>query len=137
MAEQPSSSKLLIKYYKIKDTKQLVDKLNSLPEEKFGVLEIKEDKYNRLVKWNNKKTNLKDLFKIISPAENKKFIVSLFQSMLKTIDSDSDALSEARKMKSPGSFSVGDSVDSAYSALLGNDRKRRESLRHLLDQLKL
>ena len=135
MAEQSSSSKLLKKYYKIKDIEQLVDRLKNLPDEKYGALEIKEDKFNRSVKWNNEKTNLKDLFKIITPGENKKFIVSLIKSMLKNIDSDAEALSNAREMKAPGSIAAGAWVDSAYSALSGNDRKRRESLRHLLDQL--
>jgi hypothetical protein len=51
---------LLKKYYKIKDIKQLVEQLKNLPEEKFGALEIKDDKYNRSVKWKNKDISLKE-----------------------------------------------------------------------------
>lgn len=135
MAEQSSSSKLLKKYYKFSNTKQLVVRLNNLPDEKYQALEIKEEKYNRTVEWKNEKRDLKDLVSKNTVAENKKLIVSLIPSMLRFIDADAHSLSDAREMNSPGSMGAGAWVDSAYSDLLRRDRSRRDTLRHILDQL--
>ena len=137
MSEVLASSKFLKKYYKIIGIEELVLRLTNLPEDRFVPLAIKDTKFDRSIKWKNEKISLKDLLAINTPEENKKLLIGLLPQMLKIIDSDADVLIEGRAMKAPGSIMEGGWVDSAYSSLLISDRNRRNSLRHILDQLLL
>jgi hypothetical protein len=57
--------------------------------------------------------------------------------MVDNLDFEADDLLGLREMKSSGPFEPGAWVYSEYSALSGKVRKRRELVRHLLDQLLL
>ena len=135
MSEKLSSSSFLKKYYNINNIDELVNLVGNLPEERIAVLEIKHEKYDRSVTYNKADTTLKALISQNTPADNIKLLILLLPLMLKKLDDDADDLAEGRKMKAPGSILAGNWIDGTYSTLLNQDKSRRNSLRHILDQL--
>jgi translation initiation factor 1 (eIF-1/SUI1) len=127
-----SSEKFLLKHFGKKD---ISTELQHLPEEKIAALEIQDPKFDRAIKYKSEQSTIRQVLSSISGSEKAEFVQKIITNMLRAIDSSAEALSEGRAMREPGSMVFGNYVDSIYSATLRDDKQRRATLKHLLEQL--